>query len=221
MTPWTPLLGSPLRRLRNRKMTRSQEECIRYRGYVLLTMCCHMYAFASTAYLQGLHTCTGYALVMYCISTALTLNRHCLRTCIWTADLESGATALATCTCAGSRTLIRGRPLQLGQAQLTHCICITCFQHTSRQTPKPACWDAVNSVDHVSSFTCCPVQPGVNLAFLSARPESVRGFTEADSFKNIFNPLLKRGELYCSPVLLLGSLHSGPAALISFMLGNK
>lgn len=65
------------------------------------------------------------------------------------------------------------------------------------------------------------VQPGVNLAFLSARPESVRGFTEADSFKNIFNPLLKRGELYCAPVLLLGSLHSGPAALISFMLGNK
>ncbi|KAL3156916.1 hypothetical protein ABBQ38_001178 [Trebouxia sp. C0009 RCD-2024] len=64
-------------------------------------------------------------------------------------------------------------------------------------------------------------QPGVNLAFLSARPESVRGFTEADSFKNIFNPLLKRGELYCAPVLLLGSLHSGPAALISFMLGNK
>lgn len=71
------------------------------------------------------------------------------------------------------------------------------------------------------SFTCRPLQPGVNLAFLSARPESVRGFTEADSFKNIFNPLLKRGELYCAPVLLLGSLHSGPAALIRFMLGNR
>lgn len=65
------------------------------------------------------------------------------------------------------------------------------------------------------------MQAGVNLAFLSARPESVRGFTEADSFKNIFNPLLKRKELYCSPVLLLGSLHSGPAALIRFMLGNR
>ena len=65
------------------------------------------------------------------------------------------------------------------------------------------------------------LQPGVHLAFLSARPESVRGLTEAESFKNIFNPLLKRGELFCSPVLLLGSLHSGPTALVRFMLGNR
>ncbi|DBA92139.1 hypothetical protein WJX77_008470 [Trebouxia sp. C0004] len=64
-------------------------------------------------------------------------------------------------------------------------------------------------------------QAGVHLAFLSARPESVRGLTEAESFKNIFNPLLKRGELYCSPVLLLGSIHSGPTALLRFMLGNR
>ncbi len=65
------------------------------------------------------------------------------------------------------------------------------------------------------------LQAGVHLAFLSARPESVRGLTEAESFKNIFNPLLKRGELYCSPVLLLGSIHSGPTALLRFMLGNR
>lgn len=65
------------------------------------------------------------------------------------------------------------------------------------------------------------VQAGVHLAFLSARPESVRGLTEAESFKNIFNPLLKRGELYCSPVLLLGSINSGPTAILRYMLGNR
>lgn len=65
------------------------------------------------------------------------------------------------------------------------------------------------------------LQAGVHLAFLSARPESVRGLTEAESFKNIFNPLLKRGELYCSPVLLLGSIHSGPTALMRYMLRNR
>jgi len=75
-----------------------------------------------------------------------------------------------------------------------------------------------STLAHVDVST---LQAGVHLAFLSARPESVRGLTEAESFKNIFNPLLKRGELYCSPVLLLGSIHSGPTALLRFMLGNR
>lgn len=37
-----------------------------------------------------------------------------------------------------------------------------------------------------------------HLVFLSARPESYKGFTEVMSFKRIFEPLIKRGELQVS-----------------------
>mmetsp|Transcript_1706 Transcript_1706/g.4949 ORF Transcript_1706/g.4949 Transcript_1706/m.4949 type:complete len:1096 (+) Transcript_1706:257-3544(+) len=66
-----------------------------------------------------------------------------------------------------------------------------------------------------------PHQPGANLVFLSARPESYEGTTEAMSFSSIFSPLIRRSELYCSPVLLLGSIASGPRSMLHYALGIK
>ena len=40
-----------------------------------------------------------------------------------------------------------------------------------------------------------PSQESGHLVFLSARPESYKGFTEGLSFKRIFEPLVRRGEL--------------------------
>ena len=40
-----------------------------------------------------------------------------------------------------------------------------------------------------------PRQSSGHLVFLSARPESYKGFTEGLSFKRIFEPLVRRGEL--------------------------
>ena len=106
---------------------------------------------------------------------------------------------------------------------LNHMSCV--YSHQSRKSAgffalsyQRICTIAKSTLAHADMSA---LQAGVHLAFLSARPESVRGLTEAESFKNIFNPLLKRGELYCSPVLLLGSIHSGPTALLRFMLGNR
>ena len=39
-------------------------------------------------------------------------------------------------------------------------------------------------------------QKSGHLVFLSARPESYKGFTEGLSFKRIFEPLVRRGDLY-------------------------
>lgn len=58
-----------------------------------------------------------------------------------------------------------------------------------------------------------PVSPIVNLVFLSARPESYRGFTEELSFRELFEPLIQSGRLPGPPMLLLGSIRSGPLAL--------
>ena len=49
--------------------------------------------------------------------------------------------------------------------------------------------------------------------FLSARPETYRGLTEASSYRSIFAPLVAAKRLHRWPVLLLGSLRSGPRAL--------
>ena len=40
-----------------------------------------------------------------------------------------------------------------------------------------------------------PQQSSGHLVFLSARPESYKGFTEGLSFKRIFEPLVRRGDL--------------------------
>jgi len=56
-------------------------------------------------------------------------------------------------------------------------------------------------------------QRGGSLVFLSARPETPSGFTEASSFRSIFAPLLAAARLHRAPVLLLGSLRAGPRAL--------
>ena len=51
------------------------------------------------------------------------------------------------------------------------------------------------------------------LIFLSARPESYRGWTEQLSFRELFEPLVQAGRLPVPPLLLLGSIRSGPLAL--------
>ena len=58
-----------------------------------------------------------------------------------------------------------------------------------------------------------PASPTVHLVFLSARPESYRGFTEELSFRELFEPLIHSGRLPGPPMLLLGSIRSGPLAL--------
>lgn len=60
-----------------------------------------------------------------------------------------------------------------------------------------------------------------HLVFLSARPESYKGFTEVISFKRIFEPLVRRGELQGYPVLLLGSLRVGPTALYAYAADRR
>ena len=66
-----------------------------------------------------------------------------------------------------------------------------------------------------------PHQRWVHLVFLSARPESFKGLTEALSLRRIFHPLVKRGEMLGYPVLLLGSLRSGPRALWDYARGSR
>lgn len=48
-----------------------------------------------------------------------------------------------------------------------------------------------------------------------------QGTTEAMSYSAIFSPLIRRSELYCSPVLLLGSIASGPRSVLHYALGLK
>jgi hypothetical protein len=66
-----------------------------------------------------------------------------------------------------------------------------------------------------------PHQLGSNLIFLSARPQTYKGLTEAESYRSIFSPLLRRGELYCAPLLLLGSMDSGARAIWSYATGSS
>ena len=65
------------------------------------------------------------------------------------------------------------------------------------------------------------VQEGVSLVFLSARPESYKGLTEAESFRHFFTPLLTQRRLFCTPVLLLGSLQAGPQAALSYVIRRR
>jgi len=44
-----------------------------------------------------------------------------------------------------------------------------------------------------------PQQSSGHLVFLSARPESYKGFTEGISFKRIFEPLVRTGDLQGKP----------------------
>lgn len=56
------------------------------------------------------------------------------------------------------------------------------------------------------------------------RPESrarAQGATEKVSYSSIFSPLIRRSDLYCQPVLLLGSISSAPRSLIQYYLGLK
>ena len=58
-----------------------------------------------------------------------------------------------------------------------------------------------------------PRSSAVHLVFLSARPESYRGWTEELSYREIFEPLINNGIMSGPPMLLLGSIRSGPLAL--------
>ena len=49
----------------------------------------------------------------------------------------------------------------------------------------------------------------------------MQGTTEAMSYNAIFSPLIRRSELYCCPVLLLGSISSGPRSLMHYTFGLK
>jgi hypothetical protein len=62
-----------------------------------------------------------------------------------------------------------------------------------------------------------PHQRGGHLVFLSARPETYKGYTEASSYRSIFRPLVRSRDLHSWPVLLLGSLRAGPAALAGWV----
>ncbi|KAK9810420.1 hypothetical protein WJX72_010416 [[Myrmecia] bisecta] len=64
-------------------------------------------------------------------------------------------------------------------------------------------------------------QDGVHLVFLSARPETYKGMTEAGTFADVFSPMLRRGNLFCAPVLLLGSFSSTPRAIWQYLCSNK
>ena len=57
--------------------------------------------------------------------------------------------------------------------------------------------------------------------FLSARPESYKGLTEAESFRHFFTPLLLQRRLFCTPVLLLGSLQAGPQAVLNYAVRRR
>lgn len=63
----------------------------------------------------------------------------------------------------------------------------------------------------------CHHQEGSNLIFLSARPESYKGLTESESYRKYFQPFVLRGDLDTSPTMLLGSLDSGPRALMKLL----
>ncbi|KAL4427949.1 hypothetical protein ABPG75_002038 [Micractinium tetrahymenae] len=62
-----------------------------------------------------------------------------------------------------------------------------------------------------------PHQEGSNLVFLSARPESYKGMTEAEAYRKYFQPFVVRGELDTSPTMLLGAMTSGPKALLQWL----
>lgn len=66
-----------------------------------------------------------------------------------------------------------------------------------------------------------PHQEGSNLVLLSARPESYKGLTESESYRKYFQPLVERGDLDTSPTMLLGSLDSGPRALLKLFFGSS
>ena len=68
-----------------------------------------------------------------------------------------------------------------------------------------------------SSAPPIPHQRGGHLVFLSARPETYKGYTEASSYRSIFRPLVRSRDLHSWPVLLLGSLRAGPAALAGWV----
>lgn len=53
------------------------------------------------------------------------------------------------------------------------------------------------------------------------RSTDMQGTTEAMSYNAIFSPLIRRSELYCSPVLLLGSISSGPRSMLHHYFGLK
>ena len=61
-------------------------------------------------------------------------------------------------------------------------------------------------------------QRGGHLAFLSARPETYKGLTEATSYRHIFAPLIDGRHLHQAPLLLLGSMRAGPRALWRYLL---
>ncbi|KAK9804158.1 hypothetical protein WJX73_006372 [Symbiochloris irregularis] len=66
-----------------------------------------------------------------------------------------------------------------------------------------------------------PATHANHLVFLSARPESYRGWTEELSLRSIFDPLIISGDMPGPPVLLMGSLRSGPQALYDYSVGTR
>ena len=89
------------------------------------------------------------------------------------------------------------------------------------RTPREGTY-SLATMNKVGSPGAAPVhQEGSNLVLLSARPESYKGLTESESYRKYFEPLVIRGDLDTSPTMLLGSLDSGPKALIKLFFGSS
>lgn len=89
------------------------------------------------------------------------------------------------------------------------------------RTPREGTY-SLAAMNKVGFATGAPVhQEGSNLVLLSARPESYKGLTESESYRKYFEPLVIRGDLDTSPTMLLGSLDSGPKALIKLFFGSS
>ena len=89
------------------------------------------------------------------------------------------------------------------------------------RTPREGTY-SLATMNKVGMLGAAPVhQEGSNLVLLSARPESYKGLTESESYRKYFEPLVVRGDLDTSPTMLLGSLDSGPKALIKLFFGSS
>lgn len=89
------------------------------------------------------------------------------------------------------------------------------------RTPREGAY-SLAAMNKVGALGAAPAhQEGSNLVLLSARPESYKGLTESESYRKYFEPLVIRGDLDTSPTMLLGSLDSGPKALIKLFFGSS
>lgn len=91
----------------------------------------------------------------------------------------------------------------------------------SEDAPPQSKEEAQKQLDKRKGRRQRPPSHANHLVFLSARPESYRGWSEELSLRGIFEPLVRRGDMPGPPVLLMGSLRSGPEALLDYSRGTR